>query len=125
MLITIIASNQNKREKDWLGYWRDEFERLGFEVVVNPDLTDLEQSDILVLLDDGRALSPETYAKLGYFYHLKKSENRTPARLSVALSEAIDFDNDLVKYFDHVTKTDKGLINTVKDYLYFVNNKKL
>ena len=118
MLISILGSQHNKREKDWLSFWRDEFERLGFDVLIDPKLDELEISDALVFLDDGRVLAAEAYAKLGYFYHFK-SGTKDPARLSVALTEASEFDNNLNIYFDHVTRTDKGLINTVKDYLYF------
>jgi len=39
----------------------------------------------------------------------------------VAFDEAGNLAKDLTGYFDHITKTEKGLINTIKDYLYFTN----
>ncbi len=121
MIITILGSQNNKREQDWLSRWTYEFERIGSEVLTNPQVQDLEKADALVLLSDGRISGTEIYLSLGYFYHLKENESRAPKRLIVAFNETGNFPEALEKYFDHITTTEKGLINTLKDYLYFTN----
>jgi hypothetical protein len=118
MRIAILGSQVNQREQGWLDRWADEFTRIGTQVSINPDLSALEQAQVLVLLFDGRATDPYLYTALGYFYQLKASDSRSPVRLTVALAETEDFPASLTPFFDHVTRTEKGLINTVKDYLY-------
>ncbi len=121
MIIAILGSQNNKREQDWLSHWTYEFERIGSEVLVNPKVASLATADALVLLSDGRISEPDIYLSLGYFYHLKEQEQRSPKRLIVAFNETGNFPASLELYFDHITSTEKGLINTLKDYLYFSN----
>lgn len=122
MLISLLGSQLNRRDQSWLDHWSAEFTRLGFAVLINPDHQALLTADALVFLADGRVLAPELYTALGYFYHLKSSETRQPQRLLVALDESASLSPSLRACFDHVATTDKGLINTVKDYLYFINH---
>ena len=117
MQVGIIAPINNLEEKQWLEELSKKIEAIGFSAKL-AEADKLADYNIIVVIFDGRPLSPSDYIQLGMFRSLQAKQQ--PAKLIIGYQTSlVDSVGVEAKFLDHLAKTELNLISCLKDYIYY------
>ncbi|MFH0951354.1 MAG: hypothetical protein V1765_02660 [bacterium] len=117
MRVGLIAPMNNQEEKLFLTELSKKIIAIGFQVETAV-ADSLASYDILIIVFDGRPLSPSDYIQLGIFYGYQVKQQ--PAKLIIGYQTSLtDYQGEEVKWLDHLATTELNLISCLKDYIYY------
>lgn len=116
LTVGLLAPLFNPVEQEALKSLQAKIKAIGYQVEIAQDA--LERYQVLVVVFDGRALTPADYIKIGLFTGQSKQTD-WPRLLVGYLTAPVDYLGPEKKYLQHLATTELNLISCLKDYIYF------